>query len=204
MAPVDPEFVAAAHALDADGWCWIPQFLESAPTDALATECAALHDANLLLPAGTGATRTVSTARGDRTRWFNADALSGPQRTFADRIDALRVAFNRHLMLGLVDSESHYAVYRPGAVYARHLDRLRNDDSRVVSCVFYLNRDWHEADGGALRLHLPGGSFQDIYPHAGGLVAFLSGSFEHEVRPATRDRMSIACWMRQRPIDARR
>jgi SM-20-related protein len=27
---------------------------------------------------------------------------------------------------------------------------------------------------------------------------FLSAQFEHEVLPATRDRMSIACWMKQR------
>lgn len=204
MTSVKPEFAAAAQALEADGWCWIPRFMEPAQTDALAGECAALHDANLLLPARTGATRTASAARGDCTHWFNADVLSAPQRAYTDRIDALRSVLNRRLMLGLVDSESHYAVYRPGAVYARHLDRLHNNDARVISCVFYLNRDWHEADGGALRLHLPDGAFRDIYPHAGGLVAFLSGSFEHEVLPATRDRMSIACWMRQRTIDARR
>ena len=103
-------------------------------------------------------------------------------------------------MLALVDCESHYAVYRPGAGYARHLDCLRGNDARVISAVFYLNDDWLDADGGALRLYLADGSTRDTYPRAGSLLLFLSARFEHEVLPASRDRMSIACWMRQRAM----
>jgi SM-20-related protein len=161
-----------------------------------------MHDAKLLRPAATGAGRVTSAVRGDSTHWFTEGAMSAPQQTFADRIDALRITLNRELMLGLVDCESHYAVYRPGAGYARHLDRLRDTDARVVSAVFYLNEAWQEADGGALRLYLADGSARDIYPHAGTLLLFLSARFEHEVLPATRDRMSIACWLRQRSLAA--
>jgi SM-20-related protein len=193
-------FRAAADALAADGWCIVPDLLEPAQIRALAAECAAMHDARLLRPAGTGAGRTSSALRGDSTHWFTEDAMSAPQQAFADRIDALRITLNRELMLGLVDGESHYAVYRPGAGYARHLDRLRHSDARVVSAVFYLNEAWQEVDGGALRLYLADGSARDIYPHAGTLLLFLSARFEHEVLPATRDRMSIACWLRQRAI----
>ncbi len=188
---------AAASALAADGWCVQPGLLSTPQTRALAIECTAMHDARLLVSARTGAARSASALRGDSTHWFVDDAMSAPQQAFAERIDALRVALNRELMLGLVDCESHYAVYRPGAGYARHLDRLRHSDARVVSAVFYLNEGWREADGGALRLYLADGSARDIYPHAGNLLLFLSAQFEHEVLPATRDRMSIACWMRQ-------
>jgi SM-20-related protein len=193
-------FRAAANALTADGWCLMPGLLEPAQTRALAAECAAMHDAQLLRAAGTGADRVNSALRGDCTRWFVDDAMSAPQQTFADRLDTLRIALNRALLLGLVDCESHYAVYRPGASYARHLDRLRDDDARVLSTVFYLNADWREAEGGALRLYLADGTSRDIYPHAGNLLLFLSAQFEHEVLPATRDRMSIASWMRQRAL----
>lgn len=196
-----PEFRAAASALAADGWCLISGFLDDAQTQTLAAECAMMHDAQLLLPARTGAARTTSSLRGDSTHWFVNDAMSGPQQMFTERIDDLRVALNRQLMLGLVDCESHYAVYRPGAVYARHLDCLRDSDARVVSAVFYLNPDWRDDDGGALRLYLADGSWRDIYPHAGNLLLFLSARFEHEVLPARRDRMSIACWMRQRELE---
>lgn len=88
----------------------------------------------------------------------------------------------------------------PGAGYARHLDRLRDTDARVVSAVFYLNDSWQETEGGALRLYLDDGAHRDIYPHAGSLLLFLSAQFEHEVLPATRNRMSIACWIQQRAL----
>jgi SM-20-related protein len=157
-----------------------------------------MHEARLLTPARVGADRSATFSRGDSTRWFEPEALSTRQQVFADGIEALRITLNRDLFLGLVDSESHYAVYQPGAGYARHLDCLRNDDSRVISAVFYLNEAWQDAEGGALRLYLADQSYHDVFPRAGTLLLFLSVRFEHEVLPATRDRMSIACWMKQR------
>ena len=104
-------------------------------------------------------------------------------------------------MLGLVECEAHYAVYPPGAGYARHLDRLRDSDARVVSAVFYLNEDWHDADGGALRLYLADGAGRDVLPaRRRRWCCSCPAEFEHEVLPATRERMSIACWMRQREL----
>jgi SM-20-related protein len=194
------EFDTATAALATDGWCLIDHLLFSAQTQALADECAAMHVAQLLVPAGIGAERLRSPLRGDSTLWFEPHALSIAQQAFADRIDVLRLALNRDLMLGLVDEESHYAMYAPGAGYSRHLDRLRDNNARVISAVFYLNDAWLESEGGALRLHLADQSHRDIFPHAGTLLLFLSDQFEHEVLPATRNRMSIACWMRQRSI----
>ncbi|CAM5625230.1 2OG-Fe(II) oxygenase [Rhodanobacter lindaniclasticus] len=191
-------FHAAADALAGDGWCVVDDLLDASQVTALAAECAAMHDASLLQPAATGAERKLSTLRGDRTHWFATGAMSAPQQAFTDRLDALCGVLNRELMLGLVECESHYAVYRPGAVYARHRDRLRHSDARVVSAVFYLNADWRERDGGALRLYLADDAHRDILPQAGRLLLFLSERFEHEVLPATRDRMSIASWLRRR------
>jgi SM-20-related protein len=192
------EFDIATSMLAVNGWCVVPDFLSQTQTQALSIECTAMHDAQLLTPARVGANRAATLLRGDSTRWFQPDALSTRQQVFADRIEALRMALNRDLFLGLVDSESHYAVYRPGTGYARHLDRLRDSDRRVISAVFYLNEAWQDAEGGALRLYLAGQSYHDVFPRAGTLLLFLSAQFEHEVLPATRDRMSIACWMSQR------
>lgn len=197
------DFTAAASALAVDGWCILSDLLDDAQTRALATECAAMHDAGQLLSARTGASRTASTLRGDSTHWFASGTMTAPQQMFNDRMDELRLTLGRELMLSLVECESHYAMYRPGARYARHLDRLRDSDARVISAVFYLNQDWLDTDGGALRLYLADGSHRDIQPRAGSLLLFLSGQFEHEVLPATRDRMSIASWMRQRSVGAR-
>ncbi len=200
MKTPDDEFGTVAASLASDGWCVVDPFLPRALTLALAGECAAMHAADLLRPARVGSDRDVSHLRGDRTHWFATETMSAPQQAFAERIDVLRVELSRRLMLGLVDSESHYAVYRPGTGYARHRDRLRDTDARVLSAVFYLNADWLPEHGGALRLYLDDHRARDILPIAGTLVLFLSETFEHEVLPATRDRMSIACWMRQRAM----
>lgn len=199
--PVSP-FDAAATALATEGWCVLHRVLSEDATRALARECAAMHASRRMTPARTGADRAVSALRGDQTRWFEMNALSEAQQGFVDAIEAMRRSLNQSLMLGLVESEAHYAVYAPGARYARHLDRLRHSDARVVSVVFYLNEEWTEGDGGALRLYLPEGGCRDVQPLAGTLVLFLSDRFEHEVLPARRERMSIACWMRRREPNA--
>jgi len=193
MVTRSDEFDSAASALAADGWCVVSNLMLATQTLALTSECSTMHAAQRLVPARVGADRDRTRLRGDHTHWFVSDALSAPQQAFVDRLEVLRIALSRALMLGLVDSESHYAVYRPGSGYARHLDQLRDNDARVLSAVFYLNDGWREADGGALRLYLVDGSHRDIYPHAGTLLLFLSAQFEHEVLPATRERMSIAC-----------
>ena len=193
-APVD----AAIDALASEGWCVIEGLLPDQATAALARECAALHASGELAAARIGREKLASELRGDRTRWFEMDAPTAAQRPYVDALDALRIALNRSLMLGLVENEAHYAVYPPGARYARHLDQPHQLQARVVSVVYYLNADWRERDGGALRLYLDDGSHHDVLPQAGRMVLFLSSRFEHEVLPATRERMSIACWMRRR------
>ena len=195
-------FDPVAVALATDGWCVMSDLLPVEATMALSAECAALHAARRMTPARVGGERAVTPLRGDRTRWFEMQALSAAQQPFVAAIEALRHALNQALMLGSVESEAHYAVYPPGARYARHLDRLRHSDARVLSAVYYLNPSWNDADGGALRLYLADGTHRDVYPRAGTLVLFLSGDFEHEVLPATRERMSIACWMRRRELNA--
>lgn len=191
---------AAADALAGVGWIVLPDLLDAAQASALADECASMNAADQLVPARIGARRTRSALRDDRTHWFAGTAMSLPQQLYVDRMDGLRVALGRELRLSLVDCESHYAVYRPGAGYVRHLDRMSGNDARVISAVFYLNENWLDSEGGALRLYLADGGHRDIYPRAGTLLLFLSAHFEHEVLPATRNRMSIASWMRQRVV----
>lgn len=168
----------------------------------LRAEAQALDAAGLLAPAaiGRGARRHRSAAlRDDRTAWLDAlDPALAPGFAALERaLDALRVALNRELLLGLDAVEAHLACYPPGARYARHLDRFADHDARVLSLVLYLNEGWREAEGGALRLHLADGP-RDVVPRSGTLVAFLSDRVEHEVLPATRPRWSVAAWFRRR------
>lgn len=83
---------------------------------------------------GRGAGRLVDSAtRGDRIRWLdNASAL--PEERFVrGALEALRLALNRNLTPGLFGFDAHYSIYPPGARYARHRDRFRDDDARVLS-----------------------------------------------------------------------
>lgn len=192
--------------LNQSGFAVIPDFLDATITAALAAECLAWNAGGSLRPANVGrgeAAQLHTEIRGDRTAWFDTVAPTLAQQPYWTAMHTLRQRINRSLLLGLVDIESHYAVYPAGATYSRHLDRFRDDDMRVLSSVFYLNADWHDAQGGALRIHLDPNEmcknpYVDIYPEAGTLVLFLSASFEHEVLTATRERLSIAGWFCQR------
>ena len=61
----------------------------------------------------------------------------------------------------------------------------------------YLNEDWTSADGGALRMY-DDERVREVLPVAGTLVCFLSDRFEHEVLPATRERLAVTGWIRRR------
>jgi SM-20-related protein len=201
-----PDSALSAHVaaeLVRNGYAVVDEFLEDSTIAALTSECVSLHARGALQPAATGraeARHLDDAVRGDRTHWFDPSALSGAQELYWSRMSVLCKALSRELMLGLEELDAQFALYPAGAAYARHRDRFRDDDARVLSTVLYLNAGWREADGGALRLYLHAhapAAQRDIFPVAGTLVLFLSADFEHEVLPASRDRLSIAGWVRR-------
>ena len=139
-----------------------------------------------------------SDIRGDRTLWLDAEAPAPAERALWQALERLRVGLNEAAFLGLFSFEGHYALYPPGAFYRRHSDCFRDDDARVLSCVLYLNDAWTAADGGALRLYLPGNDTRDILPIGGTLVCFLADRQEHEVLPAMRERLAVTGWFGRR------
>lgn len=188
-------------AVEATGYAVEPDFVPRSLVARLWAHAHALDARGELRAAGVGraeARRVAPGVRGDRIHWLEAATAAPGERTALDALEALRLALNRHLMLGLHELELHYAMYPPGARYAAHRDRFRDDDARVVSCVLYLNEHWNAAQGGALRLRLDGGAIRDVVPDGGTLVVFLSERFVHEVLPATRARLSLAGWFRRR------
>lgn len=150
---------------------------------------------------GAGSGRAVRTAiRSDEIRWLTWP-WSPSVEALLSELELLRLALNRAYVLGLFDLELHFACYQPGSAYARHVDQCVGGASRVLSLVLYLNHDWHGEEGGVLRLYTaarPAARFIDFLPHAGRLVSFLSDRFEHEVLPATRERLSVTGWFRGR------
>jgi SM-20-related protein len=189
-------FVAAR--LRESGWAELAAFLDMPLLTELRAELDRAALESRLHPAGTGSghvPRRDGRLRGDSILWLERNA-SPAQAALLACLDAWRLALNQQLWLGLDEIEAHYALYPPGAGYARHRDRFRDDDARVLSFVLYLNPDWQSDDGGELRLHLADGAV-DIAPRLGHAVFFLSAEIEHEVLLAKRERGSIAGWFRR-------
>lgn len=184
------------------GWCVSDGFVSDASAAALAQEARERYGSGAFHAAGIGAGarhRRREDIRGDHVLWLDEQETTPAQRDCLARFESLRLAANRELQLGLFEFECQLALYPRGASYRRHLDGFAGDDSRVLSCVLYLNQAWQPADGGQLRLHLPEqAGHVDVLPVAGRLVTFLSACFEHEVLPAQRDRLSLVGWFRAR------
>ena len=190
-------------AIADEGFAVEAEFLPQANVAKLADEAREREAAGEFHAAGVGhgAARVQrSDVRGDRILWLDQSLPSSAQRPFWQALDALRLALNETLLLGLFSFEGHYALYPPGAYYRRHRDQFRgagSSDIRVISCAMYLNENWTLADGGALRIY-DGERVRDVLPVAGTLVCFLSDRFEHEVLPATRERLALTGWFRRR------
>ena len=185
------------------GWSLQSAFLAHDVTQKLADECRRRYAEGTLAPAGVGRGEDQAVSeciRGDHIHWLE-EGQAEVCDAYLALMDELRQTLNRELFLGLEEFECHFALYPPGAFYQTHLDRFRDDDSRCVTAVIYLNPDWQPADGGELRMHFADGSSLDIPPLAGDLLMFLSGDFPHEVLVTQADRLSLTGWFRRRPVD---
>jgi SM-20-related protein len=192
-----------ADSLAMQGWAVVDRFIDRELTAALRSDCRSSSGPEEFRPAavGSGDRRQIrSDIRGDQIRWLQQPASSEPQRTLLSHFEHLRLTLNRTLQLGLFEFESHFARFPAGTFYARHVDQLRGDSHRKLSCVLYLNERWKPEDAGELRLYLDGDGtdFNDVLPEEGRLVVFLSERFAHEVLPAKRERLSIAGWFKTR------
>lgn len=186
-----------AEALSEHGACLLSGFPDSNGTISLRSALKQLQQSGGLRAAevGNGVGQLLRTAiRGDDTGWMDSDSGTSALDYLAC-LQRLRHELNQRLYLGLAEEEAHFACYPPGAAYQRHRDQFHGTDARVLSIVSYLNSDWSAEDGGALRLYLPTVSI-DVLPHAGTSIVFRS-HLEHEVLPATRERLSIAAWLRK-------
>ena len=199
MAAVDVD--AIASGLRIHGFVTVEDAL---PLGLLASLDGACHDsvAFPFVPSGTGrlGVRAPNAAvRGDVILWL--DGAKEVDRLYLDLMEALRVALNERLYLGLAGYQGHYAIYEVGTHYDRHLDSLAGRRNRLLSSVVYLNGAWAAADGGELLLYHADQTapIARILPRPGLLVLFLSEEFPHEVLSATRARHSIAGWFSGRP-----
>lgn len=184
--------------LEEKGYTCLPSILPQSVTDSLLDYLAQLehgkfHDAGIGQGRGKIRNRFV---RRDRIHWI--DEANPATRIWLDWTRELQDYLNRRLFLGLFSFECHFAHYRVGDFYRRHLDAFKGTSNRVLSLVVYLNRGWESDHGGELIIYSPedGSELVKVTPGFGTLVLFLSEEFEHEVLPTNRDRYTVAGWFR--------
>lgn len=196
---MNADFEVIADGLAEQGYAVIDQFLSQHEVEAI-LQVKEFNDNRLFKKAGIGNSQSVQIQegiRGDYIQWLDKSTAKTPIKVYLDKLDALTRFLNQALFLSLKDFEVHIARYPVGTFYKRHLDQFKQDDHRKLSVICYLNTNWKEEHGGQLRMYLPEGP-KDIYPLAGRLVCFRSDQLEHEVLPATRERVSITGWMLDR------
>jgi SM-20-related protein len=150
---------------------------------------------------GLGAVHQANpTIRRDKTLWLSPRSDDPVEQSIVQCIEHIRDELNRELFAGLIDYESHCAVYYPGGFYKKHVDTFRDDDARAITFIIYLNETWESGHGGKLRVYLESGEHIDIEPKAGTLVLFKSRDFPHEVLESSEERRSITGWYKVRSL----
>ena len=186
-----------ADGLADDGFAVVDHFLTDNEVEAILRmdefNNALLH----FKKAGIGNTqsRQINEAvRGDYIHWLDGKTAHPSVLVYYEKIMQLITHLNQSLFLSLKDVELHLTTYPAGSFYKRHLDQFKAGDHRKVSVILYLNKDWEKDTGGQLRIY-PQSKQLDILPLAGRLVCLRSDAIEHEVLPATRERLSITGWL---------
>jgi SM-20-related protein len=190
-------FDSIADDLAAHGYAIADQFLSQQEVNNILGLDAFKNGAESFKKAGIGKNKGLQineAIRGDYIQWLDRNSAARPAMIYLERLNDLIHFLNQALFLSLKDYEVHMTIYPAGSYYKRHLDQFKQDDHRKLSVICYLNHDWQEEHGGQLRMYLPDGT-RDILPFAGRLVCFRSDQIEHEVLPATRERLSLTGWI---------
>ena len=138
--------------------------------------------------------------RRDSIFWLDEDSGNPAVLAYLAAMKEIASALNQQLFMGLVNFESHFALYQPGSFYKKHVDQFHNTQDRKISSVFYLNADWNASFGGELILYDKVDNVLDkILPVSNRLVCFDS-TLPHEVNTTTETRLSIAGWMKTRAL----
>jgi len=200
-----PHFEQIADGLAEAGFAVVDNFLASTEVDAILDLDMFREGVVNFRKAGIGKESQLQineSIRGDYIRWIDKNEALPPINVYMDRLQGLCEYLNQSLFLSLKDYEIHFTIYPAGSYYKRHLDQFKKDDHRKLSVICYLNKGWEEQHGGQLRMHLSDRPI-DVLPLSGRLVCFRSDQIEHEVLPATKERLSLTGWMLDQLVDVR-
>ncbi|WP_178863809.1 2OG-Fe(II) oxygenase [Thiomicrorhabdus cannonii] len=186
-------------ALVEQGWYEWPQAVSQELCEALLAEVEQYDEEGELQRAGIGrgdAHQLNKEVRRDQIKWL--DGSTEAQVLYLKQMAELQYQLNRALFLGLFEYECHFALYKKGDFYKKHLDSFRGRANRMVTTVLYLNPGWQPDWGGELVVYNEESTevLATVTPELGKLVVFMSEQIPHEVLPTHRPRVSIAGWFR--------
>ena len=196
-------FEAIADGLAENGFAVIDSFLTTEEVNGILLLDEFKDSANQFKKAGIGKKQNIhinEAVRGDYIHWLDKINAPAAIQVYLKRLNDLLQFLNQNLFLSLKDYEVHMTVYPAGSFYKRHLDQFKVDDHRKLSVICYLNNNWTEPQGGHLRMYLPAQTM-DVLPLAGRFVCFRSDLIEHEVLPASRERLSLTGWILDQLIE---
>lgn len=142
--------------------------------------------------------KEVRAIRNDDIYWLNPSIQE--LSPIFNTLEVLRLNFNRLLYLSLSGYEFHLAHYPKNSFYKKHLDQFKGRNNRLLSIVIYLNKNWQEKDGGALRIYREEKTI-DIAPIENRCVIFRSDHLYHEVLLSHNSRKSLTGWMLYEPAN---
>ncbi|KTD39187.1 2OG-Fe(II) oxygenase [Legionella nautarum] len=185
------------------GFHIIDNFLEPQDFALLSAKAELMHSQGQFKGAKIGhriaATHNADIRR-DEICWLDDDSSDRAINAYFNKIRAIADRLNQTLFLGLVDFETHFAIYQPGSFYKKHVDQFISTQARRISCVYYLNESWQEAYAGQLKLFDKNDQLlANVLPRGNRFICFNS-DLPHEVCETKHPRYSIAGWMKTRSM----
>lgn len=195
-------FSQAAEDLIKQGWHSSLNFFPTSLLEDLRSTLLFLNGKDLFRPAKIGKGKDqerVSEIRGDWIKWLSEAGDFPSTKLYLEVMNEFRTVLNRELLMAASEFEAHFAIYPKNTFYKKHLDQHRNNPHRLITTTLYLNKNYHEDQGGALVVEdLLKNHIVTLNPNWGRFVCFISSQFPHEVKTTTVARYSLTGWMRSR------
>ena len=199
-----------ASSLNARGWA-TAEFITSDAVSVVREEIA--NVARFYTPgeiwlgaADAGAQISVKSVRGDRIFWMDPDQIeAGRFRVLGEMLAAIdklvldELSRRAPRLASLADRTHAMLAEYPGrgSRFVRHVDNTGRDGRRLT-VLCYLNPDYAEEHGGALKVYpeddVDGERGEEVAPAGGVITMFYADQIPHEVLPSHRERHSFTVW----------
>ena len=201
MLDQESKFEQLIDGIVSNGYAICDDFLSKEEVESLKERFSDRFEAGEFKKANIGKlseSHNASLIRGDEILWLESNTKDISEKMLLDKNQSFVNYLNKTCYLGINETEIHFAKYSNGKFYRRHKDAFQSQKGRILSVIYYLNKDWVPADGGNLIIYIQENGVEkaiEIAPIAGRLVCFKSEKLEHEVKETYAERLSVTGWL---------